>query len=162
MGSTSRPERPSWVRRLAALSQDRRLPHVYLASALSNSVLNAQLAHALESHAWLCFLPQRDAPASDAGQDIATANMQAILGSDLVVALGYRMGKDTAWEVGFAVGRGIPVVLVCSRTELAALDLMVFHSGAAIVPMDPDDVPGLLPAVLDQWIADMLAGIKEV
>ena len=153
MGSTFSPER-SVGRGLADVLQRRRSPRAYLASALSNAELNASVAQALEAHAWTCFLPQRDAPANGAAA-IAAANRSGIIAADVIVTLAHRMGRDTTWEVGFAAGLGVPIVLVCARSDTPERDPMIFHAVATIARMDPGEVPALLPAFLDQWIAEL-------
>src|SRR6185436_17871582 len=110
-------------------------PRAYIASALSNAELNASVAQALEAHAWSCFLPQRDAPAGEEASLVA-ANRGGIVAADVVVALAYRMGRDTTWEVGFAAGLGVPVVLVCTRNDAPERDPMIFYSVSTIIRMD--------------------------
>src|SRR5687767_4374384 len=91
-------------RGLDEVRRGQRPPRVYLASALSNADLNMAVARALTARSWNCFLPQRDAPNDGGDSAIAAANIAGLLGADVVLVLGYNMGRDTAWEVGFATG----------------------------------------------------------
>ncbi len=134
-----------------------RSPRVYIASALTNAELNARVAHALTVHSWTCFLPQRDAPMSDDGAVIAAANLGGLLGADLIVALAYQMGRDTAWEVGFAAAREIPIVLVSPTDAEPQHDMMVFSAASCVLQLDAADVPARLPSLLDQFLAEIRA-----
>jgi nucleoside 2-deoxyribosyltransferase len=83
------------------------------------------------------------------------ANAQGILGADIVLVLGYKMGRDTAWEVGFATAHGIPIVLVYSPTAVPENDIMLFHSASAVFRVSPEDITALLPQLLDSLMAKL-------
>jgi nucleoside 2-deoxyribosyltransferase len=152
--------RPDRNRSLEDVLLGRRPPCAYIASALSNADLNADVTQALVTHSWRCFLPQRDAPTSGDGGETAAANIRGLLEADIVLALGYNMGRDTAWEVGFAAGHGIPVVLVHSSAGTPERDIMVFHSAAAILRVSTETAPALLPALLNGFLTNLRERIQ--
>lgn len=87
---------------------------IYLAAPLftqTERALNRDLARRLERRGHRVFLPQRDAPpARGRGRTrrIYAACRDAIDRADLVVAVcdGATADDGTAWEIGYAVGRG--------------------------------------------------------
>lgn len=90
---------------------------VYIASSLKNRHLNSELDAILQDAGFRTYLPQRDAKDMhyrpvDRARRIVQANKAGLLDADLVVAIDQGMGKDTAWECGFAHAKGKPVVLV--------------------------------------------------
>ncbi|HWA90239.1 MAG TPA: nucleoside 2-deoxyribosyltransferase [Rhizomicrobium sp.] len=90
---------------------------IYLASPLSNAILNADLARRLEARGWDCFLPQRDAVQSDAKNNVVARNIKAIQSADLIVLVTEGLGIDTAWEVGFATALGKPVIMLEDKND---------------------------------------------
>lgn len=91
---------------------------VYLAGPLFTAAereFNARLAARLEAAGYAVFLPQRDAPAAT-GEGYASrvfrADVEALKEATVVVAVcdGAQVDDGTAWEVGYAFARGIPVV----------------------------------------------------
>lgn len=146
---------PERQRGLDDIRLGRRPPRVYLASALSNAELNTAVAEALAASSWSCFVPQRDAPADGGDAAIAAANIAGLLEADVVLVLGYNMGRDTAWEAGFATGHGIPVVLAYSGTGASERDIMLFHSAMRAVCVPAGQAPALLPSLLNDIVTGL-------
>jgi nucleoside 2-deoxyribosyltransferase len=76
--------------------------------------LNARVARALSDAGFTVYLPQRDAPPANGdgyAARIYAANVEALRRADVVVAMcdGSQVDDGTAWEIGHAVARGIPV-----------------------------------------------------
>ncbi|MDG1878556.1 MAG: nucleoside 2-deoxyribosyltransferase [Acidimicrobiales bacterium] len=118
--------------------------HVYVAGPLFNEgerwfmeVLEARIAAAGAS----TFLPHRDNPDKtvDNMAEIYRNNVGAIDSADLVVANlnGIATDDGTAWEVGYAVAKGIPVVGLFTdwrrRFDDEIVNLMIGESSEAIV-----------------------------
>lgn len=90
---------------------------VYVAGPLfseAERALNARVARALSDAGVAVYLPQRDAPEARGdghARRIYAANLEALRGADAVVAMcdGSQVDDGTAWEIGYAVARGIPV-----------------------------------------------------
>lgn len=82
------------------------------------------------------FLPHRDNPAKTADnvRDIYLNDRGAIDRADLVVASlnGLATDDGTAWEIGYAVGRGVPVLGIYTdwrrRFEHEVVNLMIEQS----------------------------------
>jgi nucleoside 2-deoxyribosyltransferase len=90
---------------------------IYLAGPLFTEAerdFNIRLATRLEKLGHAVFLPQRDTP-QDGGADRArrvfAADLHGLQGADAVVAVcdGALVDDGTAWEVGYAHARGIPI-----------------------------------------------------
>lgn len=118
--------------------------HVYVAGPLFNEgerwfmeVLEARIAAAGAS----TFLPHRDNPDKtvDNMAEIYRNNVGAIDSADLVVANlnGIATDDGTAWEVGYAVAKGVPVVGLFTdwrrRFDDEIVNLMIGESSEAIV-----------------------------
>ncbi|NTV00548.1 MAG: nucleoside 2-deoxyribosyltransferase [Methanoregulaceae archaeon] len=102
---------------------------IYLAAPLFSSAekdYNSRLARLLEDHLFKVFLPQ------DAGDDtphrdqeahgrIYARNLEALEEADLVVAVieGADADSGTAWEMGYACCRGIPVIAIRTDFRMA-------------------------------------------
>ncbi len=114
-GSSWRPScAPSATR--CCRSGNRRL-NVYLAAPLftdAERTFNLQLTRALEQAGHRVHLPQRDTPAG-AGpgrtRRLFEANLAGLTRAGAVVAVldGAQVDDGTAWEIGWARARGIPV-----------------------------------------------------
>lgn len=111
--------------------------NLYIASSLKNHVINARLAEALKHRGFTCFLPQTDSSnyseeIAVTNTDIATLiferNRQAIDDSDCVIVLAKTIGTDTAWECGYAIGRGIPVIILEPTEQTIEHMYMVYCS----------------------------------
>ena len=106
---------------------------IYLASALSNRTLNAQLSDLITSMGYECFLPQRDAPQETVGAVTAKVNADAIKKSDVVLVVSQGLGIDTSWEAGYATALGKETILLCANSHSVEKHYMVFHSSSRIV-----------------------------
>ena len=90
---------------------------LYLAAPLfseAERAFNLALAEALSTGGHDVYLPQRDTPRVDGTARttaIFRANLSAVAKADAVVAVceGSQIDDGTAWEVGYAYGRNIPV-----------------------------------------------------
>lgn len=111
---------------------------VYIASSLKNHVLNARIDEFLSNEGVKSFLPQRDAegdgmqPWTGGDGDVAgrifAANLAGIDSADVVLVVECNIGTDTAWECGYAIGRGKVVILLESMST--SLKMMYMVSGA--------------------------------
>jgi len=96
---------------------------IYLCSRVAYDArpFNDQVAKALRDAGHDVYVPHEQAPNNLTQDDINAGrydkatifeiDYNALSKSDLVVAVG-RLGKDCAWELGYAYGVGIPVVHV--------------------------------------------------
>ena len=114
---------------------------LYLAAPLfteAERAFNLVLARALEAAGHDVYLPQRDTPpAQDAERTtkIFYSNLAALRNAQAVVAVcdGSQVDDGTAWEIGYAYGRSIPVfglrtdVRVGQRSD-EPINLMVLES----------------------------------
>jgi nucleoside 2-deoxyribosyltransferase len=96
---------------------------VYFAAPLfttAERIWNAEVARGLRAAGHDVFLPQEQEPGLDAAGIFAT-DVGGIDGADGLVAVmdGPDPDSGTAWEVGYAYGRGKPIVLV--RTDIRAM-----------------------------------------
>jgi nucleoside 2-deoxyribosyltransferase len=96
---------------------------VYFAAPLfttAERTWNAEVARGLRAAGHDVFLPQEQEPGLDAAGIFAT-DVGGIDRADGLVAVmdGPDPDSGTAWEVGYAYGRGKPVVLV--RTDIRAM-----------------------------------------
>jgi len=90
---------------------------LYLAAPLfseAERAFNLALADALSAAGHEVYLPQRDTPNVDGAARTTTvfrANLAAGAKADAVVAVceGPQVDDGTAWEIGYAYGRNIPV-----------------------------------------------------
>lgn len=120
---------------------------VYIASSLRNYKANLVIAQTLEDMGIACFLPQRDATErklqearksgngveASLAREIRRANIDAIRSASVVVVLADHVGRDTAWECGFATALEKPLLLIVSRGDLAGREslqetYMLFYS----------------------------------
>ena len=92
---------------------------VYLAGPLFTEAerdFNLALAHRLEAAGYTVFLPQRDVAQYDKtpgyAKRIYHADLNGLREAHIVVAVcdGIPMDDGTAWEIGYACGRGVPVI----------------------------------------------------
>ena len=117
---------------------------IYLAGPLftdAERAFNAALAQRLEALGDHVFLPQRDAPqdkASGYPARIFRADLAGLELADVVVAVcdGALVDDGTAWEIGFAYARGMPVVGLRTDTRIAnveeRMNLMIQECLAAL------------------------------
>src|SRR5437867_11814798 len=90
---------------------------LYLAAPLFSEAersFNLALADALSAAGHEVYLPQRDTPRSEEPARTTTlvrANLAALSNVDAVVVVceGPQVDDGTAWEIGYAYGRNIPV-----------------------------------------------------
>src|SRR3989441_12189334 len=90
---------------------------LYLAAPLfseAERTFNLALADALSAAGHDVYLPQRDTPTIEGPARttaVFRANLAALSNADAVVAVceGPQVDDGTAWEVGYAYGRNIPV-----------------------------------------------------
>jgi nucleoside 2-deoxyribosyltransferase len=120
--------------------------HVYLAGPLFSDAerqFNLMLAARLETAGYTVFLPQRDVPQDtrEAGHParIFQADVQDLAEADVVVAVcdGIPMDDGTAWEIGYAWARGIPVIGLRTDTRTVGpqerVNLMIQESLTLLV-----------------------------
>lgn len=130
---------------------------VYLAGPLFSEgerAWNLRIAEFLRSYAYEVFLPQEigDTDAGrgeDAHQDIFDTNHKALDASDLVVAVidGADADSGTAWEMGYAFAKGIPVIAIRTDFRMVGkserVNLML--EMASVVITDLDGIREVLP-----------------
>ncbi len=100
--------------------------NLYVAAPLfseAERVFNLTLARALEAEGHHVYLPQRDTPAAEgAGRTTAIfhANLAALANADAVVAVcdGPLVDDGTAWEIGYAYGRDLPIYGLRTDTRI--------------------------------------------
>ena len=93
------------------------MTRIYLAGPLFTEAerrFNVELADRLTAAGHAVYLPQRDAPApAGAGYParIFRANLDGLEAAEALVAVcdGVQVDDGTAWEIGWAYGRGVPV-----------------------------------------------------
>ena len=98
---------------------------VYVAGPLFNEAERAfdeSIAALCEGLGFETFLPHRDVQGEDNAEDIFSADLQALERADLVVANldGHDVDAGTAWEIGYAVARGKPIIGI--RTDRRCLE----------------------------------------
>ena len=119
---------------------------VYVAGPLFTDAereFNARLAARLEGAGYRVFLPQRDTPQDQAGSGYAARIFQADLvglnRADVVLAVcdGIPVDDGTAWEIGYAFARGLPVVGLRTDSRIFGreeqVNLMIQESVTAMV-----------------------------
>ena len=118
---------------------------IYLAAPLfteAERAFNRQLAQELEADGHAVSLPQRDA-ATAAGpgrtQRLFAGNVAGLRRAEALVAVcdGPQVDDGTAWEIGFAYGRGLPVYGLRTDRRLAQqpdepINVMVLESLSAL------------------------------
>jgi nucleoside 2-deoxyribosyltransferase/predicted secreted protein len=133
---------------------------VYLAAPLfseAERAFNREVRDLLEMALYDVYLPQEvgdnDAARSAEGQkEIFERHVEALNGVDIVVAVidGADADSGTAWEMGYAYGRGIPVVAL--RTdfrrvgEAEVVNLML--EASSTVATRPADLPAAIAGAL--------------
>jgi nucleoside 2-deoxyribosyltransferase/predicted secreted protein len=139
---------------------------VYLAAPLfsrAERAFNREVRDLLEAALYEVYLPQEvgdnDAARSAGdGRAIFEHNLEALNGVDIVVAVidGADADSGTAWEMGYAYARGIPVVAL--RTdfrrvgEAEAVNLML-EASSTVVAL-PADLPGAVAAALSSKVGE--------
>jgi nucleoside 2-deoxyribosyltransferase len=111
------------VRRYGPRNDDdaeKTMTKLYLAGplfTLAEQQFNADLARFLEAEGFDVWLPQEHEPRGDTAKAIFDMDVEAIDWADMVVACmdGPDPDSGTAWECGYAFGKGKPVV--CYRTD---------------------------------------------
>ena len=120
---------------------------IYLAGPLfteAERAFNGTLATRLEAEGHTVYLPQRDAPEAaglERRRQIFRANVSELASADVVVAVcdGPQVDDGTAWELGYAASRGIPVYglrtdpRVTQRAD-EPINLMILESLRALLP----------------------------
>jgi nucleoside 2-deoxyribosyltransferase len=133
---------------------------IYLAGPLFSEAersWNLKIAEYLRSYAYDVYLPQEigDSSASrgvDAHQEIFTQNHAALDESDIIVAVidGADADSGTAWEIGYAYARGIPVYAIRTDFRMVGateqVNLMLEQS--AVVTHSLKDLCDALPCPL--------------
>ena len=123
---------------------------LYLAAPLfseAERAFNLALADALSAAGHEVYLPQRDTPNVDGAARTTTvfrANLAAVAKADAVVAVceGPQVDDGTAWEIGYAYGRNIPVFGLRTDVRLAQqpderINLMILESLNELSPSIP-------------------------
>src|SRR6266567_1441444 len=123
---------------------------LYLAAPLfseAERAFNLALAEALAAAGHEVYLPQRDTPkVDDAARTtgLFRANLAALSNADAVVAVceGPQVDDGTAWEIGYAYGRNIPVFGLRTDVRLAQqpderINLMILESLNELSPSIP-------------------------
>ncbi len=119
---------------------------LYLAAPLFSAAerhYNCQLAELLRKHLYDVYLPQDtgdDSHTRDrtAHQGIFEQNLAALAATDAVVAVidGADADSGTAWEIGYAYAKGIPVVAIRTDFRMAGhhehVNLMLEQSSAVV------------------------------
>jgi len=117
---------------------------IYLAGPLftdGERAFNAALVRRLEALGHEVFLPQRDVPqdkASGYPARIFRADVAGLKRADVVVAVcdGALVDDGTAWEIGFAYARAVPVIGLRTDTRIAnteeRVNLMIQESLAGL------------------------------
>jgi len=130
---------------------------IYLAGPLFSEAernWNIRIAEYLRSYAYDVHLPQEigDSSASrgmDAHQEIYTRNLLALDESDLVVAVidGSDTDSGTAWEMGYACAKGVPVIAIRTDFRMVGftehVNLMLEQS--AVVTRSLEELRDALP-----------------
>jgi nucleoside 2-deoxyribosyltransferase len=119
---------------------------VYVAGPLFTDAereFNARLAARLEGAGYRVFLPQRDAPQDHAESGYAArtfrADVEGLNRADVVLAVcdGIPVDDGTAWEIGYAFARRLPVVGLRTDSRIFGreeqVNLMVQESVTAMV-----------------------------
>lgn len=114
---------------------------------------NIALTDILKSNGYNVFLPQNEC-GDNTGKAIYEICKSGIDGADVVVAIldGTDHDSGTAWECGYATGKGIPVIGV--RTDFrkngdtGGFNAMLFFSASAVVE-DPEKYADILLAKLN-------------
>ena len=119
---------------------------VYLAGPLFSDAerqFNLMLATRLETAGYSVFLPQRDVPQDtrEAGYParLFQADVQGLQEADVIVAVcdGIPMDDGTAWEIGFAWARGVPIIGLRTDTRAVGpqerINLMIQESLTRLV-----------------------------
>lgn len=119
---------------------------IYVAGPLFTAAereFNARLAARLEGAGYRVFLPQRDTSQDHAGSGYAArifqADLEGLNGADVVLAVcdGIPVDDGTAWEVGYAFARGLPVVGLRTDSRMFGreeqVNLMIQESVTAMV-----------------------------
>jgi nucleoside 2-deoxyribosyltransferase len=93
---------------------------VFLAGPLFTAAersFNADLARFLEAQGLEVWLPQEREPRNDTAQAIFRKDVEGLDWADLIIACmdGPDPDSGTAWECGYAFGKGKPVI--CYRTD---------------------------------------------
>ena len=123
---------------------------VYLAAPLFSAAereYNRNLACLLREHLFEVYVPQETGDDSNqrdhaAHQEIFDRHLAALAGSDLVVAVidGADADSGTAWEMGYAYARGIPVISVRTDFRMAGrhehTNLMLERSSSLVTSHD--------------------------
>jgi nucleoside 2-deoxyribosyltransferase len=115
--------------------------NLYVAAPLfteAERAFNLVLARALEADGHQVYLPQRDTPAAEGtGRTTAVfqANLAALAKADAVVAVcdGPQVDDGTAWEIGCAYGRDLPIYGLRTDTRIVQqpdeqINLMILSS----------------------------------
>jgi nucleoside 2-deoxyribosyltransferase len=120
---------------------------VYVAAPLfteAERAFNMVLAQALEAAGHEVHLPQRDTPIAEGAERttaIFRSNLSALAGADAIVAVcdGPQVDDGTAWEVGYAYGRNIPVYGLRTDSRIVQqpderINLMILESLSELSP----------------------------
>lgn len=117
---------------------------------------NLALATTLEAQGHRVFLPQRDtpqAPGPDRAARVFRSDLAALASAEGVVAVcdGPQVDDGTAWEIGYAVARGLPVYGLRTDPRRVRpeerINLMIEQSLTALAP-SIDTLLALLPPPL--------------
>src|ERR1700678_4094877 len=103
-----------------SFATEQTMTKLYLAGplfTLAEQSFNADLARFLEHEGFEVWLPQEHEPRSKTAKAIFEMDVQGLDWADMVVACmdGPDPDSGTAWECGYAFGKGKPVV--CYRTD---------------------------------------------
>ena len=123
---------------------------LYLAAPLfseAERAFNLAVAQALSAAGHEVYLPQRDTPKVDGAARttaVFRANLAALSNADAVVAVceGPQVDDGTAWEVGYAYGRNIPVYGLRTDVRIGPqlderINLMILESLNELSPSIP-------------------------
>jgi nucleoside 2-deoxyribosyltransferase len=115
--------------------------NLYVAAPLfseADRVFNLTVARALEAEGHHVYLPQRNTPAAEGAERttaIFHASLAALTTADAVVAIcdGPQVDDGTAWEIGYAYGRNLPIYGLRTDTRIVQqpderINLMILGS----------------------------------
>ena len=142
---------------------------IYVAGPLFSTAernFNSELASHLQNGALGVFLPQDECNGFSDPADIYEKCIDGIRGASVLIAVldGTDADSGTAWEMGYAVARGIPVIGI--RTDFrrhgddGGLNLMLSRSCTGIIEIS--SLTGATVAEISQHILKAIGDISSI